>query len=55
MLSVSSQDIIPGSEMMDLYIEKLVNKKIAVIANNTSTVRSKNSSIHLIDTLRTGV
>ncbi len=51
MLSVSSQDIIPGSEMMGLYIEKLVDKKIAVIANNTSTVRSKNSSIHLIDTL----
>ena len=37
--------------MIDLYIEKLENKKIAVIANNTSIVRSKNSSIHLIDTL----
>ena len=33
------------------YIDKLKNKKIAVIANNTSIVRSKNSSIHLIDTL----
>ena len=50
-LSVSSQEIIPGSEMFDLYIEKLENKKIAVIANNTSVVRSKNSSIHLVDTL----
>jgi len=50
-LSVSSQEIIPGSEMMELYIDKLKNKKIAVIANNTSIVRSKNSSIHLIDTL----
>lgn len=37
--------------MMELYIDKLKNKKIAVIANNTSIVRSKNSSIHLIDTL----
>ena len=48
---ISSQNIIPGSEMMDLYIDKLVDKKVAVIANNTSIVRSNNSNIHLIDTL----
>ena len=48
---ISSQDIIPGSEMMDLYIDKLFDKKIAVIANNTSVIRYNNSNIHLIDTL----
>ena len=36
---------------MDLYIDKLFDKKIAVIANNTSVIRYNNSNIHLIDTL----
>tara|TARA_B100000575_G_scaffold284701_1_gene279088 strand:+ start:12896 stop:14071 length:1176 start_codon:yes stop_codon:yes gene_type:complete len=50
-LNVYSQDIIPGSERITTYISKLYNKNIAIVANNTSIVRNKNSKIHLIDTL----
>ena len=46
-----SQNIIPGSERTNLYIDKLLDKKVAVIANNTSVIRSNNLDIHLIDTL----
>lgn len=46
-----SQNIIPGSERTNLYIDKLLDKKVAVIANNTSIIRSNNLDIHLIDTL----
>ena len=49
--SAYSQSIIPGSERTNLYIDKLLDKKVAVIANNTSVIRSNNSDIHLIDTL----
>ena len=49
--STYSQNIIPGSERTNLYIDKLLDKKVAVIANNTSIIRSNNSDIHLIDTL----
>ena len=49
--SAYSQNIIPGSERTNLYINKLLDKKVAVIANNTSVIRSNNSDIHLIDTL----
>ena len=49
--SAYSQNIIPGSERTNLYIDKLLDKKVAVIANNTSVIRSTNSDIHLIDTL----
>jgi len=49
--NIYSQDIIPGSERFHLYIDKLINKKVAVIANNTSVIRTKNKNIHLIDTL----
>ena len=49
--SAYSQNIIPGSERTNLYIDKLLDKKVAVIANNTSVIKSNNSDIHLIDTL----
>ena len=49
--SAYSQSIIPGSERTNLYIDKLLDKKVAVIANNTSVIRSNNLDIHLIDTL----
>ena len=49
--SAYSQNIIPGSERTNLYIDKLLDKKVAVIANNTSIIRSNNLDIHLIDTL----
>ena len=49
--SAYSQNIIPGSGRTNLYIDKLLDKKVAVIANNTSIIRSNNLDIHLIDTL----
>ena len=49
--SLESQEIIPGSERLSLYINKLINKKIAVIANNTSLIRNGELSVHLIDSL----
>jgi len=49
--SAYSQNIIPGSERTNLYIDKLLDKKVAVIANNTSVIKSNNLNIHLIDTL----
>ena len=49
--SAYSQNIIPGSERTNLYIDKLLDKKVAVIANNTSIIKSNNLNIHLIDTL----
>ncbi len=49
--SLQSQEIIPGSERLNMYINKLINKKVAVIANNTSIVRNGELSVHLIDTL----
>ena len=49
--SAYCQNIIPGSERTNLYIDKLLDKKVAVIANNTSIIRSNNLDIHLIDTL----
>ena len=49
--SLQSQEIIPGSERLNIYINKLINKKVAVIANNTSIIRNGELSVHLIDTL----
>tara|TARA_B100000886_G_scaffold126689_1_gene85395 strand:+ start:57 stop:1163 length:1107 start_codon:yes stop_codon:yes gene_type:complete len=49
--SLQSQEIIPGAERLSLYINKLIDKKVAVIANNTSIIKNGNQSVHLIDTL----
>ena len=49
--SVFSQEIIQGAERVDYYFNKLNNKKIAIIANNTSVINTSKGSTHLIDTL----
>ena len=49
--NIYSQGIIHGSERTSEYLDKLHNKNIAVVANNTSVIRYKNTSIHLIDSL----
>jgi len=49
--SVFSQEIIQGAERVDYYFNKLNNKKIAIIANNTSVIKTSKGSIHIIDTL----
>ncbi len=48
---IYSQGIIHGSERLDLYINKIVDKDVGIVANNTSVVRNQNKIIHLIDTL----
>ena len=49
--SVFSQEIIQGAERVDYYFNKLNDKKIAIIANNTSVIKTSKGSTHLIDTL----
>ena len=49
--SVFSQEIIQGAERVDYYFNKLNDKKIAVIANNTSVIKTSKGSTHIIDTL----
>ena len=49
--SVFSQEIIQGAERIDYYFNKLNDKKIAIIANNTSVIKTSKGSTHIIDTL----
>ena len=49
--SVFSQKIIQGAERVDYYFNKLNDKKIAIIANNTSVIKTSNGNTHIIDTL----
>ena len=49
--SVFSQEIIQGAERVDYYFNKLNDKKIAIIANNTSVIETSKGSTHIIDTL----
>ena len=49
--SVFSQEIIQGAERVDYYFNKLNDKKIAIIANNTSVIKTSKGSTHIIDSL----
>ena len=49
--SIFSQEIIQGAERIDHYFNKLNDKKIAIIANNTSVIKTSKGSTHIIDTL----
>ena len=49
--SVFSQEIIQGAERVDYYFNKLNDKRIAIIANNTSVIKTSKGSTHIIDTL----
>ena len=40
-----------GAEQTELYFKDIKNKRIAVVANQTSRIRSRKKYIHLIDTL----
>ena len=46
---LQSQEIIPGAERINLYINKLIDKKVAVIANNTSIIKTKLGNFILIE------
>ena len=49
--SVFSQEIIQGAERVEYYFNKLNDKKIAIIANNTSVIKTSKGITHIIDTL----
>lgn len=49
--SVFSQEITQGAERVDYYFNKLNDKKIAIIANNTSVIKTSKGNTHIIDTL----
>ena len=49
--SVFSQEIIQGAERVEYYFNKLNDKKIAIIANNTSVIKTSKGRTHIIDTL----
>ena len=49
--SVFSQEITQGAERVDYYFNKLNDKKIAIIANNTSVIKNSKGNTHIIDTL----
>ena len=46
-----TEKILIGAEQTELYLKDIQTKKIAVVANQTSRIRSGNKYIHLIDTL----
>ena len=46
-----TQRILVGAEQTELYLKDIKNKRIAVVANQTSRIRSGNKYVHLIDTL----
>tara|TARA_B100000575_G_scaffold249550_1_gene215997 strand:+ start:2833 stop:4002 length:1170 start_codon:yes stop_codon:yes gene_type:complete len=45
------ETIIPGAESIDEYISLIKNKKIGIVSNSSSIIRTKNKKIHLLDTL----
>ena len=40
-----------GAERIDYYFNKIKNKKVALIANNTSVLKTEKGKTHIIDTL----
>jgi len=42
---------VQGAERIDYYFNKIKNKKVALIANNTSVVKTEKGKTHIIDTL----
>ena len=46
-----TERILVGAEQTELYFKDIKNKRIAVVANQTSRIRSGNKYVHLIDTL----
>ena len=45
------ETIIPGAELIEEFIPLLENKKIGLVSNSSSIVRTKNKYVHLLDTL----
>ena len=46
-----TERILVGAEQTELYFKDIKNKRIAVVANQTSRIRSRKKYVHLIDTL----
>jgi len=49
--SIFSQEIVQGAERIDLYYNKLKDKKVGIVANNTSVIKTSKGFTHIIDTL----
>ncbi len=43
--------IIPGVESMEEYLSLIENKKIGIVSNSSSIIRTKSKQVHLLDTL----
>lgn len=43
----------PGAENLELYLENLYNKKVGLIANQSSIISNDGDFVHLVDTLQT--
>ena len=43
--------IIPGAESIHEYISMIENKKIGIVSNSSSIIKTKNKHVHLLDTL----
>ena len=43
--------IIPGAESIEEYLSLIENKKIGIVSNSSSIIKTKNKKIHLLDTL----
>ena len=46
-----TERILVGAEQPELYFKDIKNKRIAVVANQTSRIRSRKKYVHLVDTL----
>ena len=46
-----TERILVGAEQTELYFKDIKNKRIAVVANQTSRIRSRKKYVHLVDTL----
>ena len=46
-----TERILVGAEQTELYFKDIKNKRLAVVANQTSRIRSRKKYVHLIDTL----
>ncbi len=44
---INNKPVVPGAERMNLYLDSLKGKRVAIVANQTSVIKG----IHLVDTL----
>jgi len=50
-LHAQSREILTGADRTELYISQLYNKSVAIVANQTSVIKTSHHNIHLVDSL----